>query len=598
MDLKLEFNFGSLVNKEEQQKKNAAVQKAKEKKKTASETIEDAFDRIGELKFNEKELDLYKMARKAFFAGRIGRLGEGKLTKGEVLSMGKQVKDARELEIREQRIKQTVDNKPENFYVLTDDRQLPKFMQRVREEIKRQKEEWTDRWKALGVESMTAGDFEGTGIDSYMDLSIGFSIWLPILDEGYYLAYGHVDLRGVEGFEDLPVKYMHREGDPQLTRSKVIETISPYLSNPDHGKTFHMGSARYDLHIAQNDGYEIRGLKWDTLDAMHHLTEHLDSYGLKPITQRYGKHYGLTKEVFTFDDLFGKGSPAPYNTEIVGIYAIYDVLYGWKLMEWQHEQMKKTGNLYECFTMIDAHIPEVDVFMARAGFTIDLDRMAELEQDFTQKIEQAKRDVLSAYTIDKDFLRQMSMKVNGGKIEKWIEKQQNKKERLEDRIQKQQEIIRECENNGKTHLKKYETAIQNVKKYKEQLNEIETIKPENAPDFIHEFEFTNNGHIGFLIYDFLGIKDKTAKVQRGKTRSTAAAVLEMYYEDEESLKPLATVAAYEKLLGTYVRKIPNALELDGRFHCQYNSIGTATGRYSSQGYNGRSLETIEEFING
>ena len=50
---------------------------------------------------------------------------------------------------------------------------------------------------------MTAGDFEGTGIDSYIDLSIGFSIWLPLLDEGYYLPYGHVDMRGVDGFEFL-----------------------------------------------------------------------------------------------------------------------------------------------------------------------------------------------------------------------------------------------------------------------------------------------------------------------------------------------------------------------------------------------------------
>ena len=110
---------------------------------------------------------------------------------------------------------------------------------------------------------MTAGDFEGTGIDSYIDLSIGFSIWLPLLDEGYYLPYGHVDMRGVEGFEFLADDFAFIEGQPQLTRSKVLAAITPYLAKPNLGKTLHMGSARYDLHVAKNDGYTIRGCVWD-----------------------------------------------------------------------------------------------------------------------------------------------------------------------------------------------------------------------------------------------------------------------------------------------------------------------------------------------
>jgi DNA polymerase-1 len=267
-------------------------------------------------------------------------------------------------------------------------------------------------------------------------------------------------------------------------------------------------------------------------------------------------------------------------------------------MEWQFEQMLKTNNLFKCFAMVDAHLPEVDVYMARSGFNIDLDAIAALEDDFTKKIEQAKADVMTAYNIDKDFLHDMSMTIYGDQIEEWIEKKQKKEDLLRERIAKQYEIIKECEDNNKTHLKKYSSAFENVKKYTQQLREIEEIKPQNAPQYIEAFEFTNNRHIGYLIYDFLKIEDKTARVQRGKERSTASGVLEMYYEDEESLKPLATVAAYEKLLGTYVIKIPQAMEIDGRFHCQYNSTGTATGRYSSQGYTGRRIDLLNEFIEG
>jgi DNA polymerase I len=596
MKLELTFNNLSLGSDNTEEKRKAAAA-ARAKKKAAEETIEEAFDRIGAMKLDEKELELYRLAREAFFAGKIGRLGEGKLSKGEVLSMGMRIKQQQEELLREQRIRDVLENKPKNFYIITDDDLLPSFIERVRIECRRQQEEWKDRFKVLGVESMTAGDFEGTGVDSYMDLSIGFAIWLPILQEGYYLPYGHVDMRGAEGFEHIPEKYAFKEGDKQLTRSKVIQTIAPYLSNKKHGKTFHMGSARYDLHMAINDGYRIRGLKWDTLDAMYIMTEHLDSYALKRLMQRYGKYIeGVgEKEIYTFEDLFGNGSPAPYNTELVGVYAIWDVYYGWHLFEWQFETMKKTNRLLDCYALIDCHLPETDVFMARAGFNIDLDELKRLDEEFDAKLQKAKKDLFSAYNIDDKFLYEMSLTLNGEKIKKWKESQQKKIDKLKASIEKQQEIVRQCEKDGKTHLKKYTNAIEQIQKYKKQLAEI-SLDEKDSPYMIKEFELTNNNHIGYLIYDVLKIEDKTPRVKKGKTRSTAADVLEMYFEDEESLKPLATIAEYEKLLNTYVRKIPEALEIDGRFHCEWKSTGTSTGRYSSSGYNGRDIHLLDEFM--
>jgi len=595
MKLELSFNNLSLGQDNSEDKRKAAAA-AKAKKKDASETIEEAFDRVSQMKFNDKELELFILARDGYFSGKIGRLGEGKLNKGEVLSMGMQLKKANEEIIREQRIADVIGNRPENFYVITRDKQLPSVVQRIRDEVNAQAIEWKDRFKVLGVQSMTAGDFEGTGIDSYMDLSIGFSIWLPILKEGFYLAYGHVDMRGAEGFEHIPEEYAFKKGDDQLTRSKVIEAISPYLSAGMHGKTFHMGSARYDLHISENDGYSIKGMRWDTLDAMKIMTEHLDRYGLKPLMQKYGKYIEEVgeKEIYTFEDLFGNGSPAPFNTMVVGIYAIWDVYYGWYLFEWQFETMKKTNRLLECYAEIDSHLPETDVFMARAGFNISLKELSAMEEEFEQKLLDAKEQLFSTYKIDEDFLYQMSKTINGTKIHGWKKKQQAKKEKLEAQIKKQKQILKELEDQDKTHLKRYTGTQDQKNRYMQQLSEI-SLDEKDSPFMIEAFELTNNSHIGYLIYDYLQIEDKTPRVQRGKTRSTAAAVLDMYYEDEESLKPLATIAAYEKLLSTYVRKIPEALDVDGRFHCQWNSTGTSTGRYSSQGYNGRRTDLLKEF---
>jgi DNA polymerase I len=580
--------FNGLTIEDDSEKKKERAKAARQKKKDANESPSEALDRISKMSLTDKEYDQVQAARRGLAEGRVDRLDSGKMTKGEALSMGKKVLELEEDALREYRIKNTMDNKPDNYHILTDDSELPRFMERVREEVKRQRVEWKDRFKVLDVQSMTAGDYEGTGVDSYIDLSVGFSIWLPLLNEGYYLAYGHVG-----GFD---VPYAFQEGDPQLTRSKVMRTLSPYLASREHGKTFHMGSARYDLHVAINDGIEIRGLRWDTLDAMRHLTEHLPRYGLKQLTERYGKYYGIDGEVLTFEDLFGNGSPAPYNTEVVGIYAIKDVEMGWKLFEWQFEKMKETANLLACYADIDSKLPETDVFMARNGFVIDLEELAKLDEEFERKIEESKVKVIEAYGIDDDFIYDMNLKIQGKKINEWLEKQRRKRERVVKRLESATDTIEECENNEKTHLKKYEQALAKYEKSEKELAELENPDPRNFPDYANEFEFTNGNHLGYLIYDYLGIKDKTGKVKKGKKRSTAADVLQMYYDDEEDLIPLATVAEYEKLLNTYVRKIPKAMDIDGRFHCTWKSAGTATGRYSSEAYNGRPIDILDEFI--
>lgn len=566
------------------------LQTAAERKKAASETLEEAFARIGAMKLSNKEREYYNVAYKAFLDGRIGVLPPGKLTKSAIVEKGRQLAKEREEELRKQRISETLANKPDNYFILTDDSELPKFIDRVREEVALQQREWNGRFEMLGVKSMTAGDFEGTGTDPYIDLSIGFSIWLPLLNEGYYLPYGHVD-----GFD---VPYAFQPGDKQLTRSKVIETIAPYLSHPKHGKTFHMGSARYDLHIAINDGYQIHGCVWDTLDAMHLMNEHEEAYGLKPLIQKYGKHFGISGDVFTFEDLFGNRSPAPFNTEIVGIYAINDVKYGWSLFEWQFEIMKKTDNLMKCYSMIDKDLPETDVFIERCGFRINFDLLKQLEVEFEEKVEEATKRVFETYKIDDEFIRKMDRTINAKKIKKWIAQQENRIKTMREKIEKKQAKVAELEANGKTHTKSYQNEVELLRKYKRDLAEMAEPTEENAPQEITEFSITNDNHLAYLIYDHLGIEDRTYKIDRNKKRSVAADVLEIYYAEEPSLEPLATVAEYTKLLTTYIRPIlgtgdkPSVIEIDGRLHSNFKAGGTTTGRYSSSSYNGRNPEVV------
>lgn len=574
------------------------------KKAAAPESPDEAWARLSTLSYSDKERTYYEAARKAYHSGEIGNLrSDGKKwTKGDVTGVGARLVREQADALRHDRIAEVLASKPDNFHVLTRDSELPAFIDRLRLECVRQMREWRDRFRILGVDTMTAGDFEGTGVDTYIDISIGFSVWLPLLNEGYYLAYGHVDMRGEDGFEFLDDTFAFKRDDPQLTRSAVITAIIPYLSRPNHGKTFHMGSPRYDLHVAIKDGYEIGGCVWDTLDAMNLLNEHEAAYGLKPLIAKYGPMIGVDGTVYTFEDMFGNRSPAPFNTEIVGIYAIKDVLYGWKLFEWQYAQMAKApsasgpGKLLECYALIDSKLPETDVFMGRCGFEIDIDGLHALADEFTPLLEAAKADVVESYGINAEFVRKMDRHINAKAVATWIDKQRTRIVKHAESIEKHRAVINDCETRQKTATKKYTEAVAKIAELEREV--LPEATEENAPLTITAFSITNGNHLAYLIYDVLAIEDVTPKFKRGKTRSTAAEILDAYYENEDALKPLATVAAYEKLLNTYVLKIPEALEADGRLHTDWKAGGTATGRYSSSGYNGRPIDILREFETG
>jgi DNA polymerase-1 len=195
----------------------------------------------------------------------------------------------------------------------------------------------------------------------------------------------------------------------------------------------------------------------------------------------------------------------------------------------------------------------------------------------------------------------MDRTINAKKIQKWITEQQKRITKAKEKITAKQAKIGDLETNKKTHTKMYEQEKGLLAKYKRELSELAEPTVENAPQEITEFSMTNGNHLAYLIYDHLGIADKTFKVDRSKKRSTAAPVLEMYYADEPALEPLATVAEYEKLLSTYIRPLlgsgdgPSVMEIDGRLHSNFKAGGTATGRYSSSSYNARPIDILQRF---
>jgi DNA polymerase I len=570
------------------------VKAAAKKKADATETIEDAFERIKALKFSDKERELFEIAKTAYFSGAVGRLSEGKLSKAEVLEMGRRAQAEQAGKLRQQRLRQTVENKPSNYHIVTKDADLAPMLDRLRAEVKLQKNDpwFTKVFDAFNdtlirrkllergieiplVKSLTVWDTETSGVDTRIDMTGGYSFWLPMLNEGFYVAYGHLT------------------GEQQCTRSVAIDVIKAFMELEAHIKSFH--NAEFDLNMFRNDGLNPKGVRFDSMDAQFILCDYEETYGLKPLFTKYKKAIGgeaAEMDDLTFEDLFDKNSPMIYPIEPVGIYAIKDVHKGWLLTKWQIDMLMRTDDLAKTYFEIRQYLPEVNVEIARTGFEVDLERLAELSVDYKSKHGEAQRKLYEIYQFDSpEFLFVMSMALKGDKINAWIESQKA-------RIDKQADMLAKCEAELKTAnpaTKKYSQLVERIKKY--QANPLPEAIPQNAPDFIHEFNLSSNDHLAFLIYDKLGIKDRTKEIvkDKSKERAVSADVLERYFEEEESLKPLATFSKFEKLIGTYVDKIPHALDVDGRIHTSLRTV--STGRYGSSGYSGKPNDIKPAVVN-
>lgn len=110
---------------------------------------------------------------------------------------------------------------------------------------------------------------------------------------------------------------------------------------------------------------------------------------------------------------------------------------------------------------------------------------------------------------------------------------------------------------------------------------------------IEQFNFSSNDHLAYLIYDVLRVGADMPRKFNKKERSTAADVIDAIIKDVPELKTLMEYRELSKLVNTYARKIPEAIDVDGRLHSQFDSLRTATGRYASSEYGNKGIKRVQ-----
>ena len=85
--------------------------------------------------------------------------------------------------------------------------------------------------------------------------------------------------------------------------------------------------------------------------------------------------------------------------------------------------------------------------------------------------------------------------------------------------------------------------------------------------------------LAILFYDILGLESPDKKAPRG----TGEDILKHFAQGKEKnlCEAILGMRNVEKLIGTYIDKMPEIALEDGRVHASYNQYGAKTGRFSS-----------------
>jgi DNA polymerase I len=319
------------------------VKAAAKRKQAATETLDEAWQRIFAMKNTPADIERLREVKRAMDAGVIGRHPQDapkRFSKAEALRLWRELAERQ----REQKIRELVEKTPANYRLITNEASFLALLD------------------ALEHEPIIAVDTETTGVDVYEDKIVGVSLTLPRADLHVYIPM------------------LHDEGE-QLASEYVMSGLKPILENESIGKVFH--NAVFDIHIFMSHGINAAGLRWDTQTAMHLLNENEESFALKDLATKY-----LREPSDTFETLFGKD--AKFNTvplAVALVYAAKDTHLTWRLYEFQRHHLSKMPTILKYYEEVEVPLLYAVIDMERTGFLIDTEYAKQYGEEMRLDIE-------------------------------------------------------------------------------------------------------------------------------------------------------------------------------------------------------------------
>lgn len=204
-------------------------------------------------------------------------------------------------------------------------------------------------------------DTETTGIEPLIDKLVGISI---AFDDktGYYIPLDHTE-------------------KTQLNKEEALKKLSLVLTSKSIEKT--LQNAKFDQLVLYNAGILLNGIAFDSLLAANLLRKEWDKIGLKQLSIQY-----LNEKMESFGDVLGKEYKSFDQVPIheAANYSAHDALQTFKIEKVLRKELAKEKNLKKIFEDIELPLSQVLFEMEKAGVTLDLDVIKEVEKEVNRKL--------------------------------------------------------------------------------------------------------------------------------------------------------------------------------------------------------------------
>ncbi|MBL8322423.1 MAG: DNA polymerase I, partial [Acinetobacter sp.] len=226
---------------------------------------------------------------------------------------------------------------------------------------------WDRLLQRLNTEKRFAFDTETTSLDYRVAQIVGFSVAFDAQD-AYYVPLAH-------DYEGAP---------QQLNRDLILAQIKPVLEDASVQKIGH--HLKYDAHVLENHGIELRGWYFDTMLASYVLNSVATRHGMDDVARLYLSH--LTT---TFEQLAGKGAKQKTFNQIeiaaAAHYAAEDAHVTYRLYEVLDAKLRKHPELINILHNVEMPVARVLTMMEENGIELNLEFLDQLGAEFAKTMQ-------------------------------------------------------------------------------------------------------------------------------------------------------------------------------------------------------------------
>jgi DNA polymerase I-like protein with 3'-5' exonuclease and polymerase domains len=137
-----------------------------------------------------------------------------------------------------------------------------------------------------------------------------------------------------------------------------------------------------------------------------------------------------------------------------------------------------------------------------------------------------------------------------------------------------------------------DSFYKSLEPYKKDIEKYKTLYPDHK--LSDPISVSSPVQLAILLYDIIGFDAGIDKKTNKKIRGTGEDIIKKF--DSPVCKAILDYRGTEKLLSTYIDKMPEVALDDGRIHCKFNQYGAKTGRLSSEDPNMQNIPSHNKDI--